>query len=206
MTSMLETWAHPRGGKGANACTYTRTPLAQEWQLFVLSSVPVGGKNNITMRGLGNYCEILSAAEGPAGYMTKKQSWETWLRKKNFQLVHNWIEFCKGLLSILKKTGTNRYQWGESGGQLWVIRWTGQHLNSSSFPIYFLLLFTWKKKQKNKLKRAPVDTYVQMCLWHLNCQYMLSTCKLLCHLKYVWENLKLGAFSIKDERKKHWVI
>lgn len=148
MTSMLETWAHPRGGKGANACTYTRTPLAQEWQLFVLSSVPVGGKNNITMRGLGNYCEILSAAEGPAGYMTKKQSWETWLRKKNFQLVHNWIEFCKGLLSILKKTGTNRYQWGESGGQLWVIRWTGQHLNSSSFPIYFLLLFTWKKNKK----------------------------------------------------------
>lgn len=120
MTSMLETWAHARGGKGANAHTYTRTPLAQERQLFVLSSVPVGGKNNITMRGLGDCCEIPSAPEEPAGFMTKKQLIGDIIERKNFQLVHNWTEFCKRLRSLLKQTGTYSYQWGESGGQLWV--------------------------------------------------------------------------------------
>lgn len=62
--------------------TQTHTPLTREWQPFVLSSVPVRGKNNITMRGLEGYCEILSAAEGPYKDTKPEDMMEWW----NFQL------------------------------------------------------------------------------------------------------------------------
>lgn len=51
------------------AHTSTHTPSTRETErvTFVLSSVPDRGKkNNITLRGLEDHCEILSGAEGPA--------------------------------------------------------------------------------------------------------------------------------------------